>query len=301
MTRPPSDAAIELVLPAKTAVLPGDLQVKRAIPQRQRRMVGPFTFLDQMGPARIPEGRSSKVLSHPHIGLSTLTYLFEGEGLHQDSLGVVQPILPGAVNWMTAGRGIVHAETMKGGAEGRLLGVQFWVALPRDQEECDPSFAHYDASDIPEIVGGDARIRLIAGSMFGATSPVKTSSPLFAAEVNLPAGSMVTMPAGYAERAAYVVEGAIDAGGQPIGAGEMVFYAADGQAPLLARESTRLLLVGGEPLESPRYINWNFVSSSRDRLQQAREDWREQRFPKVPGETEYIPLPDDPLKRVNYP
>lgn len=291
--------AIELILPAKEATITGGLHVKRAIPQRQRRMAGPFVFVDQMGPARPTQ--EIAVLPHPHIGLSTLTYLFEGEGLHRDSLGVVQPILPGEVNWMTAGRGIVHSERLKAGPTGRMFGIQTWVALPRAQEECEPSFRHYDASAVPVVQDGPVTTKVIAGSLVGATSQVETSSPLFYAEMTLEAGAMTSLAPEYEERAVYVVEGAIEAQGTALQAGDMAFFAPKRHVSLRADTASRLLLLGGEPLDGPRHISWNFVSSSRERLTQAADDWRNLRFPRVPGETSYIPLPRDGSEPVNYP
>jgi redox-sensitive bicupin YhaK (pirin superfamily) len=292
---------LELVLAAKDAVLPGGLHVRRAIPQRQRRMVGPFVFIDQMGPALIASDQEITVLPHPHIGLSTVTFLFEGEGLHKDSLGTVQPILPGEVNWMTAGRGIVHSERMRVGASGRLFGVQIWVALPRDQEEAEPSFVHYGTEAVPLIEGDGTSMRVIAGSLHGATSGVKVSSPLFYAEVRMEAGAVFTLAPEYTERSAFVVEGGVELPGAKLAEGEIGFFHPGGEVRLRAQAPTRLLLLGGEPLDGPRYISWNFVSSSKERLEQAADDWREQRFPRVPGETAYIPLPRDGTEPVNYP
>lgn len=296
-----SDDPIELVLQAKSATLPGGLQVRRAIPQRQRRMVGPFVFVDEMGPTALDAGGEFTVLPHPHIGLATVTWLFEGEGLHRDSLGVVQPIRPGEVNWMSAGRGIVHSERLRPGAGGELHGVQTWVALPQAREEEEPWFRHYGADAVPTLTIGSASIRLIAGSLFGATSGVEVASPLFYAEVRMPSGAALDVPTEPVERAIYVVAGGVDVGGRALGSGEMAFLRPGSEAPLRAREETLLLLLGGEPLDGPRHISWNFVSSSKERLERAAEDWRQQRFPRVPGETAYIPLPRDGSEPVNYP
>lgn len=295
------DSELELVLVARDADLPGGLHVRRAIPQAKRRMVGPFVFLDQMGPALSPPEREVAVLPHPHIGLSTLTYLFEGEGLHRDSLGTVQRILPGEVNWMTAGSGVVHSERMHSGPPGRIYGIQLWVALPQRLEESAPSFEHYDASAIPVLEDGGVTTRLIAGSLFGARSEVKTSSPLFYAEVRMEPGAVLRLDAEYDERAAYLVEGSVTLGQTSLQAGEMGFFQRGAEVLLRADQPSRLLLLGGEPLDGPRFISWNFVSSSRERLLQAAHDWREQRFARVPGETKYIPLPKDGDAPVNYP
>ncbi len=295
------DSELELVLVARDADLPGGLHVRRAIPQAKRRMVGPFVFLDQMGPAVSSPEHEVAVLPHPHIGLSTLTYLFEGEGLHRDSLGTVQRILPGEVNWMTAGSGVVHSERMRSGAPGRIYGIQLWVALPQRLEESAPSFEHYDASAVPVLEDGGVTTRLIAGSLFGARSAVKTSSPLFYAEVRMEPGAVLRLDAEYDERAAYLVEGAVTLGQTSLRAGEMGFFQRGAEVLLRADQPTRLLLLGGEPLDGPRFISWNFVSSSKDRLLQAASDWREQRFARVPGETAFIPLPQDGNTPVNYP
>ncbi|HET7755550.1 MAG TPA: pirin family protein [Anaeromyxobacteraceae bacterium] len=295
------DPEIELVLLARSVDLPGGLPVRRAIPQRQRRMVGPFVFVDQMGPAAAPPGREFTVLPHPHIGLSTITYLFEGEGLHRDSLATVQPILPGEVNWMTAGRGIVHSERMRAAGSGRMLGVQIWVALPRDREESTPSFDHYGADAVPVLDDAGVTTRLIAGSLFGATSAVKTSSPLFYGEVQMAPGAVLRLPLEYDERAMFVVEGSVAVSQTTLAEGEIAFFQRGVEVLCRADEPTRLLILGGEPLDGPRYISWNFVSSSRDRLKQAASDWRSQRFDRVPGETAWIPLPEDGNAPVNYP
>jgi redox-sensitive bicupin YhaK (pirin superfamily) len=292
---------LELVMLARSAELPGGLHVRRAIPQAQRRMVGPFVFVDQMGPATYPADREVTVLAHPHIGLSTITYLFEGEGVHRDSLGTVQRILPGEVNWMTAGQGIVHAERMRTGASGRMFGIQTWVALPRHLEESPPTFEHYDAGAVPLLEDGGVTTRLIAGSLFGVSSRVRTSSPLFYAEAQLEAGAVLQLPAEYDERAAFVVEGSVTLTETPLRTGEIAFFRRGVEVLCRANEPTRLLLLGGEPLDGPRYISWNFVSSSKERLKQAASDWRHQRFARVPGETAYIPLPEDGDAPVNYP
>lgn len=292
---------VELVLEARRAELPGGLHVRRAIPQRQRRSVGPFVFVDQMGPADFPPDGGADVLSHPHIGLSTLTWLFQGEGVHKDSLGYVQPLLPGEVNWMTAGKGIVHAEFMRGGGDRRLYGVQTWVALPRADEECEPSFAHYGTEAVPVLEEKGVRMKLIAGALFGARSEVRVSSPLFYVEARMEAGAQLALPPEYEERALYLVEGSVALDDRELGSGEMAFFSRGCDVLVRAHTPSLLLLLGGDPLDGPRYISWNFVSSSRERLEQAAEDWRNQRFPRIPGETAYIPLPRDGTEPVNYP
>lgn len=296
-----NDPALELVMVARHADLPGGLHVQRAIPQARRRMVGPFIFVDQMGPAAQLPDQEVTVLPHPHIGLSTITYLFEGQGVHRDSLATVQPLLPGEVNWMTAGSGVVHSERMRAGPSGRVFGVQTWVALPRHLEESAPTFEHYDASAVPLLEDGGVTTRLIAGSLFGARSAVRTSSPLFYAEVRMTAGSTLRLRPEYDERAAFIVEGAVTLTETTLRAGEIAFFARGAEVLLHAEQRARVLLLGGEPLEGPRFIAWNFVSSSKERLTQAAEDWRRQRFARVPGETSYLPLPEDGEAPVDYP
>lgn len=295
------DPELELVMLARSVDLPGGLQVRRALPQARRRMVGPFVFVDQMGPAAFPADREVTVLPHPHIGLSTVTFLFEGEGVHRDSLGTVQQILPGEVNWMTAGQGIVHSERMHAGASGRMFGMQTWVALPQRLEESPPTFEHYGTSAVPLLADGGVTTRLIAGSLFGASSGVRTSSPLFYAEAQLEAGAVLRLPAEYDERAAFVVEGSVTLTETTLRSGEIAFFQRGAEVLFRAEEPARLLLLGGEPMEGPRYISWNFVSSSKERLKQAASDWRHLRFARVPGETAYIPLPEDGDAPVYYP
>jgi redox-sensitive bicupin YhaK (pirin superfamily) len=292
---------LDLVMEARGADLPGGLHVLRAIPQARRRMVGPFVFVDQMGPVMLPTDREITVLPHPHVGLSTITYLFAGEGLHRDSLGIVQRILPGEVNWMTAGRGIVHSERMRPDASGRLFGVQIWVALPRHLEECEPSFEHYGASAVQVVHEDGVTVRLIAGSAFGLHSAVRVSSPLFYAEVQMSEGSILQLRPEFAERAAFVLEGSVTLGPSELHAGKIAVFRHGAEVLLRAEQTTRLLLFGGEPLDGPRHIMWNFVSSSKERLEQAADDWRNHRFDRIPGETAYIPLPCDGTEPVNYP
>ncbi|MFW6066937.1 MAG: pirin family protein [Myxococcota bacterium] len=295
------EAELSLVMRAREAVLPGGLRVRRAMPQARRRMVGPFVFVDQMGPAELPPGHEVTVLPHPHIGLATITYLFEGEGLHRDSLGTVQRILPGEVNWMTAGAGIVHSERMRAGPSGSVLGVQIWVALPADQEEAPPRFEHYGEEAVPVLREDGVTVRLIAGSLFGTESRVRTSSPLFYAEARMEAGAVLALPPEHAERAAYVVEGSVVFAEGQLQAGEIGFFGPTGDVRPRADEASRLLLLGGAPLEGHRHISWNFVSSRKERIDRAADDWRNQRFDRVPGETAYIPLPEDGDAPVDYP
>lgn len=290
----------ELVLAARSADLPGGLRVLRALPRRERRMVGPFVFVDQMGPAALPAGEEVTVLPHPHVGLSTVTYLFEGEALHRDSLATVQRILPGEVNWMTAGAGIVHSERLRP-AGGRVFGIQLWVALPRAVEECPPRFEHYGAGAVAVGEEGGLTLRVIAGALGGLRSAVETSSPLFYAEAVLAAGAALPLAPEYDERAVFVVEGAIEVAGTPVRQGDLAVLRRGGEALVRAEGPARLLLLGGEPMDGPRHVSWNFVSSSRERLLQAASDWRAQRFPRIPGETRYLPLPEDGGAPVAYP
>ena len=285
--------AIERILSGRKRDI-GGFSVERLLPAAQRH-VGPFVFFDHMGPAQLAPGQGMDVRPHPHINLATVTYLFEGEIVHRDSVGSLQPIRPGAINWMTAGRGIVHSERTspelrKTGT--RVHGLQLWVGLPKDKEEVAPDFTHYPADSLPELEDGGVRVRVLAGSAYGQTSPVRTLSPLFYVEARIPAGEEVPVPAGYEERAAYIVEGVVGCGQQRIESSKMVVFAAGSSPVLRAQTDARLVMIGGAPLDGERYLWWNFVSSSRDRIEQAKRDWKERRFAQVPGETEVIPLPE---------
>ena len=274
----------------------GGFSVRRVLPAPASRHVGPFVFFDEMGPAVLAEGEGIDVRPHPHIGLETVTYLFEGEILHRDSLGTVQPIRPGEVNWMTAGRGIVHSERTGDAERSRvapLHGIQAWVALPDGMEETAPAFAHYPEAALPEVEGeGGVRYRVIAGQVHGAASPVGTGARLFYAHVEAPGGTNVVLPDGYPERAVYVVSGAVDAAGAAIGPGQMGVVDAVSLGPLVAREDSRLMILGGDPPATPLRLWWNLVARSAERIERAKADWREGRFAKVPGDDEFIPLPD---------
>jgi len=269
--------------------------VQRVLPAAQRRMVGPFVFFDQFGPVEFAPGRGIDVRPHPHIGLATVTYLFEGGIVHRDSLGYVQPIAPGDVNWMTAGRGIVHSERTDADARKRpqrLQGIQIWVALPQRHEEVAPAFAHYPAALLPLMEGEGKSVRVVAGTLFGQRSPVETLSDLFYAAATLTPGASLLLDAEHAERAAYLLDGAVEIEGRPFAPGRLLVFTPGRPLTIRATAASRLLLLGGEPLDGPRHLWWNFVASRQDRIEQAKEDWRNGRFAAVPGETEFIPLPD---------
>jgi redox-sensitive bicupin YhaK (pirin superfamily) len=273
----------------------GGFEVLRVLPWAGGRMVGPFIFLDQMGPAVFAPGTGIDVRPHPHIGLATVTYLFEGEILHRDSLGMVQPIRPGEVNWMTAGRGIVHSERtapeLRNGGH-RLWGLQSWVALPLDHEEDAPSFRHFSQEQLPLIEMNGVGLRVIAGSLFGAASPVPALSEMFYADAAMPIRSGLTLTPEHEERAVYVVQGALEIEEEVYNAGTLLVLAPGEPVELTAFGNSRVALLGGAPL-GERHIWWNFVSSSRERIEAAKRDWKDGRFPPVPGETEFIPLPED--------
>jgi redox-sensitive bicupin YhaK (pirin superfamily) len=273
----------------------GGLEVRRVLPSLELRSVGPFVFFDQMGPADFAPGGGIDVRPHPHIGLATVTYLFEGTIIHRDSLGTVQPIEPGEVNWMTAGRGIVHSE--RSDLELRkqrrsLYGIQIWVALPREHEETAPDFAHYHAGSLPCVEGEGLSARVIAGALFRKASPVRTFSPLFYADVVLQACSVLKLPIEYEERAVYLLEGSLEIANQCFEPARLLVFSAGDEIIVKARVLTRMLLFGGAPLDGPRHVWWNFVSSSRERIESAKNDWREGKFAPVPGDNEFIPLPE---------
>ena len=275
----------------------GGFSVRRVLPAPRRQTVGPFIFFDHMGPATFAPGEGVDVRPHPHIGLATVTYLFDGAFMHRDSLGTAQLIRPGDVNWMVAGRGIVHSERTppearraSGGA--RIHGIQTWIALPQAHEESPPSFEHHPAATLPEIRAGGATLRLIAGAAFGRCAPVSVFSPMFYLAAELEPGAAIELPGEYAERAAYVVEGEVEAADGRHAVGEMMVFAPGEQASVRAVTAARVMLLGGAPLDGPRQIWWNFVSSSAERIERAKLDWREDRFAAVPGDDERIPLPE---------
>jgi redox-sensitive bicupin YhaK (pirin superfamily) len=287
--------AIEKVIVPRSHDL-GGFQVRRALPAIGQRMVGPFIFFDQMGPAEFHLGEGLDVRPHPHIGLSTVTYLFDGEIMHRDSLGTALAIKPGAVNLMTAGRGIVHSERtgMEARATGpKLYGIQAWLALPKTHEEVAPEFKHHGAGDLPRIVEGGKRISLIMGSAYGQTSPVKFPWDALYAEAVLSPGSILPLDPDYDERAIYIVSGKVDIAGDEFGAGQLLVFKPGDRISVLAIDQARVMIVGGEPMDGPRNIWWNFVSSSKERIEQAKHEWKTGRFDTVPGdESEFIPLPE---------
>jgi redox-sensitive bicupin YhaK (pirin superfamily) len=289
-----SGTVLDLVIVPRMRDL-GGFEVRRVLPAGERRMIGPFIFFDQMGPITFKAGTGIDVRPHPHIGLATITYLFEGEILHRDSLGNVQPIRPGEVNWMTAGRGIVHSERTPEAlriAPSPVFGIQAWVALPRDREETEPSFAHHEAGSLPIIEAKGCRLRLMIGSLMGERSPVETCSEMVYADVTLAAGARLAFPAEHEERAIYVVKGVIDLSNRSFGTSQLLVLKRGVEVAVVAPQGARLLLLGGAALDGARHIWWNFVSSSRQRIEQAKADWKAGRFPAVPHETEFIPLPE---------
>ncbi|MBO9539592.1 pirin family protein [bacterium] len=286
---------LESIITARKADI-GGLEVGRLLPSRERRMVGPFTFLDHGGPIDLPAfiPDTLDVLPHPHIGLSTVTYLLDGTMTHRDSLGVEQVIRPGDVNWMTAGRGISHSERFEGPFKdkgGAFNLLQAWVALPVEHEEADPSFNHHPSQELPIFEEGGLWARLIAGTAFGVSAPVKTHSPLFYMHVQLQAGAKAAVPGDHPERAVYVVKGCVEVAGHAYRPGEMLVF-APGAAPLItAQEASTVMMLGGEPV-GPRHIWWNFVSSRKERIEQAKADWQAGRIALPPHDARaFVPLP----------
>lgn len=297
---------VETLVIARSHDLINDFKVRRALPTARRRMIGPFVFLDQMGPELLRDGAGLDVPPHPHIGLATVTYLFDGELLHRDSLGTVAPIRAGDVNWMTAGRGIAHSERTppdrRGGNEP-LFGIQSWVALPLASEEAAPSFTHHDVTALPLVEDAGCTVRVIAGTGFGQTSPVALFSPLFYAGVILTAGATLPVDLFGEERGMFVVTGQVTIAGEaePFGEGSLVVFRPDTRLKVVSSTGARLMLLGGDSMPEKRHVWWNFVSSSRERIEQAKEDWIEQRFGAVPDEYEFVPLPPGSAQEVKYP
>jgi hypothetical protein len=276
----------------------GGFTVRRILPHANRPMVGPFIFLDHFGPVEFAPGKGIDVRPHPHIGLATVTYLFTGEILHQDNIGSHQVIIPGDVNWMTAGSGIVHSERTANNERQHVHyahGLQSWIALPKEHEECPPEFFHYPAETLPEIVLSGVKLRIIAGEAYNKRSPVKTYSPLMYVEIHLEQDHSLILPSEYTERGVYLLEGEIIIEGENVVAGSMAAFHAGSQIKLHAKTSAHIILFGGEPFKEPRFIEWNFVSSSMQRIEQAKSDWKNDVFKKIPGDNkEFIPLPTCP-------
>jgi hypothetical protein len=289
------DAIEDVIIPRARDL--GGFEVRRALPSAKRQMVGPFIFFDQMGPAQFLAGKGIDVRPHPHIGLATVTYLFDGEMMHRDSLGTALSIRPGEVNLMTAGKGIVHSERTGPDlrASGQnMFGIQSWMALPKSAEENEPSFAHHAVADLPRFDGEGKRVRLIIGSLYGATSPAVFPHDCFYAEAVLAPGAVLPLDPDYDERAIYLASGRIDIAGQTFEGGQLLVFKPGDRISILAETNARLMLLGGEPMDGQRFIWWNFVSSSKERIAEAKNDWRQGRFAIVPGdEQEFIPLPED--------
>jgi redox-sensitive bicupin YhaK (pirin superfamily) len=289
------DAIAHVVVP-RTVDLGDGFSVRRALPSARSRMVGPFIFFDHFGPAEFRAGNGLDVRPHPHIGLATVTYLFDGEIMHRDSLGTAVAIRPGEVNWMTAGRGIVHSE--RTAAEKRVTGspihgLQMWVALPSAKEEMDAGFAHHDTAEFPVIADNGKTVRVVVGSLYGTSSPVPTVHETMFGDVHIKAGSTLPIDADHEERALYVIDGEIDIAGDKFVAGRLLVFKPGDRLAVTATRDAHFVLVGGAPMDGPRHIWWNFVSSRKERIEQAKAEWKAGYFGKVPGdEIEFIPLPD---------
>jgi len=289
--------ALANVIVPRTVDLGDGFSVRRALPSARTRMVGPFIFFDHFGPAEFRAGAGLDVRPHPHIGLATVTYLFDGEIMHRDSLGTALAIRPGEVNWMTAGRGIVHSE--RTGAEKRttgspIHGLQMWVALPKAHEEMSPAFAHHDTVEFPVVAENGKTVRVVVGSAYGAKSPVPVVHETLFADVRLQAGSSVPLDADHEERAVYMITGEIDIAGDKFGPGQLLVFRPGDTVTITASQDSHFVLCGGAAMDGPRHIWWNFVSSSKDRIEQAKADWKAGHFQKVPGdEIEFIPLPEN--------
>jgi redox-sensitive bicupin YhaK (pirin superfamily) len=288
------DAIANVIVP-RTVDL-GDFAVRRALPSARTRMVGPFIFFDHFGPAEFRAGAGLDVRPHPHIGLSTVSYLFDGEIMHRDSLGTAIAIKPGEVNWMTAGRGIVHSERTgpeKRAAGGPIHGLQMWVGLPADKEEMEPGFAHHETREFPVVTDAGKTVRVVVGSLYGAKSPVPTVHETIFGDVHLKSGATVPLDANHEERAIYILDGEIEIAGDKFGGGQLLVFKPGDVIALMATRDSHFVIIGGAPMDGPRHIWWNFVSSRKDRIEQAKADWKAGHFQKVPGdEIEFIPLPE---------
>ena len=291
-----SASSIDIVIDPRAHDL-GDFKVRRVLPYPKRREVGPFVFFDHMGSVVFPPGKGINVRPHPHIGLATVTYLFDGAILHRDSIGTELAIEPGAVNWMVAGRGIVHSERTTDEDLATTMpmeGIQAWIGLPEADEETDPGFAHHPANDLPMFDRGDVKYRIIAGTAFGETAPVRVFSPMFYLHDEAPAGSKIDLPDAYEERAIYVVDGKLSVDGTAYDNFKMIVFATGATPEITATADTRFMQLGGAPLGGKRTIWWNFVSSDKNRMEAAKTRWKSGGFETVPGdEDEFIPLPED--------
>jgi redox-sensitive bicupin YhaK (pirin superfamily) len=288
------DAISQVIVP-RTVDL-GDFAVRRALPSARTRMVGPFIFFDHFGPAEFHAGNGLDVRPHPHIGLATVTYLFDGEIMHRDSLGTAMAIRPGEVNWMTAGRGIVHSERTRPErrVDGESIhGLQMWVALPATKEEMEAGFAHHATAEFPVIKENGKNVRVVVGSLYGASSPVPTVHETIFGDVHLKAGTSLPLDADHEERAIYVIEGVVDIAGDKFEPGRLLVFKPGDAPTITAINSAHFVILGGAPMDGPRHIWWNFVSSRKERIEQAKADWKAGHFDKVPGdEIEFIPLPE---------
>lgn len=291
---------IQLIIEERAADI-GNFMVGRLLPFRQKRSVGPFVFIDHMGPAQLKEYQNLDVGPHPHIGLSTLTFLFEGTIMHRDSLGTEMEIKPGAVNWMTAGKGVVHSERTPEylrSSEKRLHGLQIWIAMPKELEDSEPSFTHIPAEEIPSWTENNVEVKLIAGEAFGKKSPVPVYSDLYFIELKSTEKAIVDIGSSlFGESALYILEGGIKSDGHTYGPKQILIAHDSTLCSFEMQENTSVYLFGGEPFPEPRHIYWNFVHSDKEVIEKAKEDWKAQRFPKVPGETEWVPMPEYRLKK----
>ena len=291
----PSCDALELMIVPRTRDLGDGFQVRRALPHGKRQMVGPFIFFDHFGPVQFVAGKGMDVRPHPHIGLATVTYLFDGSIMHRDSEGNIQEILPGALNLMTAGRGIAHSERtpdVERASGQSMLGLQSWIALPKGREEIAPSFQHYGAATLPTVQDKGFSAKIIAGKSFGVASKVEMVSDWFYVEVALDADMSAPLDADHEERAIYLVDGEVEIAGDKFTAPQLLIFRPGDRITVKALRKTRMMFLGGSALEGPRHIWWNFVSSSKERIEQSKADWKAGRFEHVPGEHEFIPLPE---------
>ncbi len=288
------DALAQVIVP-RTVDL-GDFSVRRALPSARSRMVGPFIFFDHFGPAEFKAGAGIDVRPHPHIGLATVSYLFDGEIMHRDSLGTEVAIKPGEVNWMTAGRGIVHSErtdTALRATGSPIHGLQMWVALPQAKEEMEAGFAHHETAEFPMVEDEGKIVRVVVGSLYGASSPVPVVHETIFGDVYLKAGATLPLDADHEERALYVIEGVIDIAGDKFEPGRLLVFKPGDRIDVSAVSNAHVVIVGGAPMDGPRHIWWNFVSSRKERIEQAKAEWKAGHFGKVPGdEIEFIPLPE---------